>query len=380
MCNVPDLLQQIVQGQRLVKPFHSLWCIIALAKTERTEDMEIIKKDFGKKANLFILKNDKGTELAVSDQGARVVSLKVLVDGKQRETILGFDSADEYLAKDPFIGSSVGRFAGRIKNGKFSIDGEEYQVSIDPETGHNLHGGYGFDKYIWQAAEKKEADRVSVVFTLESKDGDEGFPGNLSVAVTYSLTNDNEWIIHYSATTDQATIYNPTNHVYFNLTGDPSQSIDEHILQMNADRYVEVDGDVIPTGNLVAVQGTAFDFTHEKKMSELFAGVASEASGIDGLDHPFLLTTDTPQATLISPDKKVTIEMTTDDPSVVVFTANFGDGGPVIRGHKLADHGGITMETQVPPGVTDYPEWGSVVIRPDEAFEKETVFKVVVED
>lgn len=342
--------------------------------------MEIIKKDFGKEAKLFILKNDKGTELSVSDQGARIVSLKVLVDGNLRETVLGFDSAEEYSEKDPYIGSSVGRFAGRIKNGKFSIDGKEYQVTIDPETGHNLHGGYGFDKYTWQAAEQVEADRVSVTFTLESKDGDEGFPGNLSVSVKYSLTNENEWIIHYSATTDKATIYNPTNHVYFNLTGDPSQSIDEHILQMNADRYVEVDGDVIPTGKLVDVQGTIFDFTNGKKMSELFAGVASEASGIDGLDHPFLLTGSAPRATLISPDKKVTIEMTTDDPSVVVFTANFGDTGPVMRGTKLADHGGITMETQVAPGVTDYPEWGSVVLRPDEVFEKETVFKVIVKD
>ncbi|WP_321382608.1 aldose epimerase family protein [uncultured Enterococcus sp.] len=342
--------------------------------------MEIIKKSFGKEANLFILKNDKGTELAVSDQGARIVSLKVLVDGKLRETVLGFDSAEEYSEKDPYIGSSVGRFAGRIKNGKFSIDGKEYQVTVDPETGHNLHGGYGFDKYIWQSAEQVEDDRVSVIFTLESKAGDEGFPGNLSVSVKYSLTNENEWVVHYSAKTDEATIYNPTNHVYFNLTGDPSRAIDEHVLQMNANRYVEVDGDVIPTGKLVDVKGTIFDFTTGKQMSELFAGVASEASGIDGLDHPFLLTEDVPQVTLTSPDKKVTIEMTTDSPSVVVFTANFGEDGPAMRGTKLADHGGITMETQVAPGVTDYPEWGSVVLRPDEAFEQETVFKVVVEE
>lgn len=342
--------------------------------------MKIIKKKFGEQAELFILKNDKGTELAVSNQGARVVSLKVPVDGELRETILGFDSAEEYLEKDPYIGSSVGRFAGRIKQGKFSIDGEEYQVTVDPETGHNLHGGYGFDKYLWQAKEVVAQDHVSVTFTLESKDGDEGFPGNLSVAVKYSLTNENEWIIHYSATTDKATIYNPTNHVYFNLTGDPSQAIDEHILQMNADRYVEVDGDVIPTGKLVDVKGTVFDFTEGKKMSELFSGVASEASGIDGLDHPFILTEKAPQATLISPDQKVTIEMTTDDPSVVVFTANFGDSGPEMHGKKLANHGGITMETQVPPGVTDYPDWGDVVLRPGETFEKETVFKVIVEE
>lgn len=342
--------------------------------------MEIIKKSFGKNAQLFILKNDRGTELAVSDQGARVVSLKVMVDGELRETILGFDSAEEYLEKDPYIGSSVGRFAGRIKHGKFSIDGDEYQVTVDPETGHNLHGGYGFDKYTWQASEEVKKDRVSVVFTLESKDGDQGFPGNLSVTVKYSLTSENEWVIHYSATTDKATIYNPTNHVYFNLTGDPSQAIDDHILQMNADRYVEVTGEVIPTGKLVEVEGTVFDFTKGKKMSELFAGVASESSGIDGLDHPFILTTEAPQATLISPDKRVTIEMTTDAPSVVVFTANFGAGGPELHGKKLADHGGITMETQVPPGVTDYPEWGDVVLRPGEVFESETVFKVLVEE
>lgn len=328
---------------------------------------------------MFILKNDRGTELAVSDQGARVVSLKVMVDGKLRETILGFDSAEEYLEKDPYIGSSVGRFAGRIKHGKFSIDGDEYQVTVNPETGHNLHGGYGFDKYTWQASEKVEQDRVSVAFTLESKAGDEGFPGNLSVTVKYSLTNENEWVIHYSATTDKATIYNPTNHVYFNLTGDPSQAIDEHTLQMNADRYVEVTGEVIPTGELVEVEGTVFDFTKGKKMSALFENVASESSGIDGLDHPFILTDEAPQATLVSPDKKVTVEMTTDAPSVVVFTANFGDGGPEMHGQKLANHGGITMETQVAPGVTDYPEWGDVVLRPGEAFESKTVFKVLVE-
>ncbi|MBC1489924.1 galactose mutarotase [Listeria sp. FSL L7-1485] len=342
--------------------------------------MDILKKSFGKTADLFILKNNQGSELAVSNQGARIVSLKVMVDGKLRETVLGFDSIEEYLEKDPYIGASIGRFSGRIRQGTFTIEQQQYQVSVDSETGHNLHGGIGFDKYMWEATEKIAKDFVAVTFTFTSPDGDQGFPGNLTAKVTYTLTNTNEWKILYTATTDKATIYNPTNHVYFNLTGDSTKGIDEHILKMNAERYIEVDKQVIPTGNVNSVQGTIFDFTQGKKMSELFTNVASEASKIDGLDHPFLLNKQSPQVTLTSPDKKVIVEMTTDDPAVVVFTANVGDEGPIMHGKKLANHGGITLETQVAPGATDYPEWGNVILKPNERFEKETVYKLIIQE
>ncbi|MHC5228650.1 aldose epimerase family protein [Enterococcus sp. LJL99] len=340
--------------------------------------LEISKRKFGEKATLLTLKNDHGFELSVTDYGARITSLIVPVAGHLRNLVLGFDSAEEYIEKDTYMGATIGRFAGRIKNGIFRIDNQQYQTPIDKQTGHILHGGYGFDKYFWTYSEKIETNQVSVTFTLKSAAGTEGFPGDLFAEVTYKLTNENEWILVYKAETDEPTIYNPTNHVYFNLDGDPTIPIDHQVLKIMATKYIEVDSQVIPTGNIRVTRDTPFDFSQGKKIGDLFDHVGSELSKIDGLDHPFLLDTASTQVCLISADKKVSLEMTTDDPAVVVFTANFGNNGPLIRGKKVANHGGLTLETQVPPGVTDYCSWGNVILRPEDKYEKTTKFKFYI--
>ena len=339
--------------------------------------MKIIKKKFGEQSTLFILKNDHQVELAVTDFGARIVSLKVPVDGELRETVLGFDTEQEYREADTYIGATIGRFAGRIKNGRFTIDGTEYQTDTDPKSGHTLHGGDGFDTFIWAAEPVVEKERAGVVFSLASKDGSAGFPGTLQVTVTYWLTNGNEWLVEYAAHTDRATLYNPTNHVYFNLEGDATRPVDEHVLKLQSKEYVAVDSEVIPTGEIVPVAGTNFDFTQGKTLGEFFVQVNAQSSGIDGLDHPFILSEEQPQAVLTSADSKVSVEMTTDDPAVVIFTANFGSQGPTMRGQKLVHHGGITLETQVPPGVTDYPEWGSAILRPEKDMNKRTIYRLI---
>lgn len=339
--------------------------------------MQLIEKPFGKEATLFVLKNENGIELAISDYGARIVSLKAPVNGVSRELVLGFDSAEEYADKDPYIGASIGRVAGRIRKGQFVIDETEYQLPVDPENGNNLHGGNGFDKRLWESEADLNDEAATVTFTLVSPDGDEGFPGNLSISVRYTLTADNRWIIDYFAETDQATLYNPTNHVYFNLLGDPGQSVGEHTLKLGADRFIEIDSAVLPTGNLVDVTGTPFDFRAGRPLEQVFTSEHPQNKIVSGLDHPFLLTGAGPQAILTSPDAAVAIEMTTDLPSVVIFTANFGEEGVPMRGTKIGNHGGVTLETQVPPGALEMDGLGEVILRPATDFHTQTTFKIV---
>lgn len=338
--------------------------------------MKITEKDFGQGYHLITLENKNKLALSVSDLGARIVSLK----SNEQELVLGFDTAEEYIEKDPYIGASIGRTAGRIENGRFSLNDRSYQLMTDPETGHTLHGGSpGFELKKWSYVILNGENEASVIFTTSSHDNEHGFPGTLDVEVRYTLTQNNIWRVTTRGISDRDTLFNPTNHVYFNLNGDPSQPIDQHELWLNSEAYAPLRADSIPIGIKENTAGTAFDFQTSKKMETVFASDFEQKVLVDGIDHPFFLKEtglDKPAARLISPDKKIQIEVATDASSVVVFTANFGTETPEMRGRKLVHHGGITFETQTAPGAEQFPTFGSIHLKAGTPFETKTEFKI----
>ncbi|WP_165005463.1 galactose-1-epimerase [Enterococcus sp. ZJ1668] len=338
--------------------------------------MKMTEQPFGQDYHLITLENGQGVTLSVTDLGARIVSLKA----DSTELVLGFDSAGEYLEKDPYIGASIGRTAGRIENGRFTLGEKNYQAAVDPATGHTLHGGSpGFETKKWSYVLLNGENEASVLFTTTSPDMEHGFPGTLDVEVRYTLTQDNIWRITTRGISDRETIFNPTNHVYFNLSGDVSQPVDQHELWVNSEKFAPLRSDSIPTGEQQEVAGTAFDFRETKKLATVFASDFEQKNLFDGVDHPFFLKEhrlDEPAACLTSPDKKVRIVLSTDASSVVIFTANFGKDTPVMHGKKLANHGGITFETQTAPGAEQYPGFGSIHLLPHVPFETTTEFKI----
>lgn len=341
--------------------------------------MKITQRDFGNGSTLFSLTNDNGMTLEVSDFGARIVNLLIPVGNERRNIVLGFDSAEEYLAQDTYIGATIGRVAGRIKGGQFKIDARAYQAQTSEETGNTLHGGWpSFEEKLWSSETHIEETQASVIFSLTSHDGENGFPGNLDVSVTYSLNHQNEWTVTYWAQTDKATLYNPTNHVYFNLSGDVATPIDDHYLAVMADRFAVLNTDNTVTGEKRKLAGTAFDFRTAKPLKTCFEFTGDpQKDMVSGIDHPFFLTHKSDvDAILESPDKNVSIEVQTDQDTIVIFTANFGAEKRILHGKNLVNHGGITFETQAAPGAIEFEDFGNIVLRPDTTYQAKTVYKV----
>ncbi len=345
-------------------------------------NMNIIESQFGNQAKLFTMVNDNGVQLAVTDFGARIVHLTAPIDDMQRELILGFDSAEEYIAKDHYIGATIGRVAGRIANGEFILGHKRHQV-VKNENNNTLHGGpNSFEMQYWESETNKSDDMLTTVFTLISPDQNNGFPGNLNVKVTYTLDNNNVWRVDYEAQTDALTVFNPTNHVYFNLTGHPNKSVGDHLLSINADHFAPLNDQNITIGEARDVLQTTFDFRTAKKVNK--AIVSSDPQSLlvgGGLDHPFLLNQvsddSETQVRLISPDQKVAINMQTTAPAVVVFTANFGDDYHVpMRKEQLVNHGGITLETQVAPGAEKYESFGNIQLSENDIYHATTSFEI----
>ncbi|MFC4770383.1 aldose epimerase family protein [Enterococcus hermanniensis] len=341
--------------------------------------MHITEKDFGHGYRLITIENESGFHLSVTDLGARIVSL-----GNARELVLGFDSATEYLEKDPYIGAMVGRIAGRIENGHFSLEERNYQVTTDPLTGHCLHGGKpGFESKKWAYHIEENKDTTSVIFSTISPDGEHGFPGNLTIEVRYSLTEENIWELTTKAISDQTTLFNPTNHVYFNLTGDVTKPIDQHQLWLNSSNYAPLRSDSIPTGEKVTVTDTAFDFQVAKTLDRVFSSNFEQKVLFNGIDHPFFLNSSNLQelaAKLSSPDGLIELEVFTDASCIVIFTANFGENTPEMHGKNLADHGGITFETQTAPGAEQFSTFGSISLLANQPYETTTRFKITMKE
>lgn len=343
--------------------------------------MKLTTTKFGEKAQLYTIENHRGTVLELSDFGARIVNLSMKVDQQQRDLVLGFDSAEEYEAKDSYIGATIGRVAGRLSGGSYQLAQQMYQ--LPQNDGLNcLHGGpKSVDCQIWQTSIEQREDRVTIHFRLVSRDGENGFPGNLDMTVSHTLTNEDEWHIEYQAETDAPTLFNPTNHVYFNLNQHRTEEIGSHLLSIDADVYGVLTENLIPTGELRAVQGTPFDF--RGKAVAIDQGLKSDDLQnrlVDGYDHPFLLNENGigPQVVLMDSQQLVKVEMMTDAPAVVVYTSNMVDEPVVMKDSFQVKHGGVTLETQQLPDAINHDNFGSIVLKPDHIFRSKTVFNLSV--
>lgn len=332
----------------------------------------------GTPVKLYTLTNTKGAVARITTHGALLTDLRVPDrNGKVDNVVLGFDNLEAYLKGHPFFGATTGRVANRIAKGRFSLDGQQYRLATNNGPNH-LHGGIkGFDKVVWHARpiQTKSPTEASIEFTRLSPDGEEGYPGNLAVTVTYTLTDDNELRIDYSARTDKATPVNLTNHSYFNLAG--SGDIKEHELMINADRYTVTDDTLIPTGELASVKATPLDFTKPTAIGARFNQLTKKPVGYD---DNFVLTGGGKSLALAArvyePKSGRVLEVLTTEPGIQLYTGNFLDG--TLSGHNgvvYRQHAGFCLETQHFPDSINHPDFPSTVLRPGHVFTSTTVFK-----
>jgi aldose 1-epimerase len=334
----------------------------------------------GDSVHAFTLTNASGIELRTIDYGGIVVSLRTPDRrGELDDIVLGFDSLGGYLTSSPYFGAIVGRYANRIARGQFALDGVTYRLAVN--NGPNaLHGGLrGFDKVVWHAVSKHDSSGVGVVFNYVSRDGEEGYPGTLSVQVTYTLTDSNQFIIDYEATTDKATPVNLTQHSYFNLAGDGSGEVLGHLLTLHADRYVPVDSTLIPTGQLAPVDGTPFDFRQPVAIGSRIAQDDAQLRNGNGYDHSFVITRSAtglvPAARVVEPTTGRTLEVATTEPGVQLYTGNFLDGSFAGKGgHVYQRRNALCLETQHFPDSPNHPSFPSTILRPGETFRSRTIY------
>jgi aldose 1-epimerase len=323
---------------------------------------------------LYTLTNDKGVKARVTTYGAILVSLEVPDrNGRLGDIVLGYETLDGYVKNNPYFGAIVGRYGNRIAKGRFTLDGSTYKLATNNGENH-LHGGLkGFDKVVWKAAEIKEARVVGVRFTYLSKDGEEGYPGNLAVTVDYKLNNDNELALSYEATTDKATPVNLTHHSYWNLAGAKTDVL-SHELQLNADKYTPVDAGLIPTGALAPVKGTAMDFTAPMTIGSRIAKVEG------GYDHNYVLTREgtglAPAARLSDPQSGRVMEIRTTEPGIQFYSGNFLDGTITGKdGIVYKKHFGLCLETQHFPDSPNHPNFPTTILKPGQTYKSLTVHK-----
>jgi aldose 1-epimerase len=335
----------------------------------------------GKPIEMVTLKNAKGMEVQAITYGATITSLKVPDrSGKIADVVLGFDQPESYWADPPppYFGSIVGRFANRIAKGQFVLDGKTYKLATNngPNT---LHGGNrGFDKVVWSVATRERPTGSSAIFTRTSPDGEEGYPGNLQVRVTYTLTEDNQLIVDYYATTDKATPVNLSQHSYFNLAGEGSGNILGHQLTINADRYTPVDDTLIPTGVLAPVEGTPFDFRKAAPIGARIDRDHPQLKAGKGYDHNWVLngTGATPRlaARLTDPVSGRTMEITTTEPGIQFYAGNFLDGTIKGKGgHVYGHRSGLCLETQHFPDSPNKKNFPSSIVQPGKPYVSKTV-------
>lgn len=343
--------------------------------------MKITKSLFGtfesKEVYRFTFTNKKGNSVSVINYGAAIISWLVM-DNKNmsRDIVAGFENLEDYLANDVYLGCIVGRYANRIAHGKFTLGGTEYLLARNNGSNH-LHGGYrGFDKVIWDAAITVSA-KPKLQLSYISKDGEEGYPGNLNVKVEYTYTDDDELHIEYFAETDKATPVNLTNHSYFNLTGDLSKTILQHSLQINAGHYTAVNESQVPTGELTAVDNTVFDFNKLKIIS------ADLSSTKKGYDHNYVLKNNSGQlvlaALLCDPQKELQLYVYTTEPGMQFYSGNLLNGNLINRdGKPIAPYTALCLETQHFPDSPNHPHFPSTILNKGEKFNSKTVYKITV--
>jgi len=345
---------------------------------EKSASINIVEDHFGRIGErdvlIFTIQNQQGTKVKITNYGATITSIKTNdKNGQPGEIVLGFDSLPGYTGRHPHYGNTIGRFANRIGGASFTLEGKSYQLARNSGSNH-IHGGEsGFDEKIWEAESFSLDTIAGVSMSYFSKHLEEGYPGNLEVRVDFSLNNENELMIDYTAHTDQTTIINLTNHSYFNLNPSASQVLD-HEVKLYASRYTPVDEEQIPTGQVLPVANTPFDFTNLKKIGRDLESTAN------GYDHNFVVDQISgldlvPAAFIYERESGRTMEVLTTKPGMQFFTANFPDDRYQSRGKLLKKHGAFCVETQYFPDAPNHENFPEAVLRPGEIYHHQTIFK-----
>jgi aldose 1-epimerase len=339
----------------------------------------------GAEAQLFTLTNAHGLKATITNYGGTLTSLLVPdKNGKMGDVVLGFDdlagyTSDVFLKENPFFGALIGRYGNRIAKGKFTLDGKPYTLPIN-NAPNSLHGGtIGFNRHVWMATPGTSADGPTLTLSYLSKDGEEGYPGNLKVQVVYTLTNADALRLDYTATTDKPTVLNLTNHSYFNLNHGQAKDILGHELTLNAERFTPVDNTLIPTGQLQSVAGTPMDFRQPHAIGERIKQVPGAAPG--GYDHNWVLadamrSAPALAATVYEPTSGRTMQVYTDQPGVQFYSGNFLKGNLKGKGGvAYGQHAGFCLETQHFPDSPNEPKFPSTVLRPGQTFHSTTEYR-----
>ncbi|NVO32483.1 aldose epimerase family protein [Hymenobacter lapidiphilus] len=334
----------------------------------------------GTDVRLFTLQNAHGMQAAITNYGGIITRLLVPDRaGRPGDVVLGFDTLSDYQRRppheSPYFGALIGRYGNRIARGRFTLDGKEYPLATN-DGPHHLHGGQrGFDKVVWQATPGTSAAGQTLALHYTSPDGEEGYPGNLAVTVVYTLTHDNALRIDYTATTDQATPVNLTNHSYFNLSAGQNPDVLAHELLLNADKYTAVDDQLIPTGELRPVAGTPMDFRQANTIGARIARVLGPPPG--GYDHNWVLNGQgmRPVARVYEPVSGRALEVHTDQPGVQFYSGNFLDGSLTGKnGRVYGKHAGFCLETQHFPDSPNHPNFPSTILRPGDTLRTSTLY------
>jgi aldose 1-epimerase len=349
-------------------------------KTEVRQEIHGAMPD-GRKVGIFTLTNKNGLKAKVTEYGAILVSMEVPdQSGKFADVTLGYDTLAGWLKNSSYFGATVGRFGNRIKDGKFSLDGKEYKLATNNDPGGipcHLHGGLkGFDKVLWSG---KSTASNCVEFSYTAKDGEEGYPGNLAVKVTYTLTDEDELIWQATATTDAPTILNLVHHSYWNLSGDPTTSINDHVLTLHADGFLPTNAGLIPTGRIAPVAGTPMDFTQPTVIGERVDADFEALKFGGGYDHAWVLEKGDgvrPAARLKDPKSGRVMEVSTNQPAVQFYGGNFLDGTSTGKGGvSYAKRTGLCLETEGFPDAPNHAHFPSAVLRPGETYTHTMIHK-----
>jgi len=360
--------------------------MILLLNPNASGQTKVTRESFGKTSDgqnvdIYTLTNRRGAEVKITNYGGIITSLRVPDrNGKRDDVVLGFDNLDAYLKGHPYFGAIIGRYANRIAKGRFTLSGHEYSLAVNNGENH-LHGGIkGFDKVVWTAKPLKVPSGAALRLTYLSKDGEEGYPGSLSVTVIYTLTNANELKIEYWATTDKDTVVNLTSHSYFNLAGQGNGDILNHQLLINARRFTPTDAGSIPTGELKSVKGTPFDFTTAFRIGDRINDADQQLKFGNGYDHNFVLNGRTgtlrQAAVAYEPASGRSMEVWTTEPGIQFYTANYLDGSLTGKDGKVYQQRyAFCLETQHFPDSPNQPSFPTTVLRKGQRYHTLTIHK-----
>jgi aldose 1-epimerase len=346
--------------------------------------MAVQKAPFGKTADgkaveIYTLTNKNGLEARIMTYGATLVSLEVPDrSGHLADVVLGFDSVSPYVTGVPFYGATIGRFANRIAGARFTLDGKAYDITKN-DGPNSLHGGRGFDKRLWTAAPFEDKQGPGIKLTYVSADGEEGYPGQVTVHVTYQLRNDNDLSVEYDAVTTKPTTINLTNHSYFNLSGNPEKTILDEKLMIAADKFTPVNATLIPTGELRSVKGTPFDFSKPTVIGTHINDDDEQVRFARGFDDNWVLNKSRPDAmtlaaVLSDPSTGRMMDIRTTEPGIQFYSGNFMDGKPAGKGTVFKYRTGLTLETQHYPDSPNQPKFPNTILRPGQTFHSRTDF------